>query len=186
MYLKLHEVIKMPITHTQLTIFFSVLIVIIIFFCQVFIKQKKRRIIVILCVILTFICFDMALARFDNPPIQAMMSENRIIFKKDEIIRFNDIKSIKYFEDVELNLSAYGYRWDDGIYYSGDAAFNITDDDTTLLSVPKCRAYITYVVKNYIYVYTDKANEKFIFNLETEEATKQFYDKIRSSINQID
>lgn len=45
--LKLHEVIKMPITHTQLTIFFSVLIVIIIFFCQVFIKQKKRRIIVI-------------------------------------------------------------------------------------------------------------------------------------------
>lgn len=176
----------MPITHTQLTIFFSVLIVIIIFFCQVFIKQKKRRIIVILCVILTFICFDMALARFDNPPIQAMMSENRIIFKKDEIIRFNDIKSIKYFEDVELNLSAYGYRWDDGIYYSGDAAFNITDDDTTLLSVPKCRAYITYVVKNYIYVYTDKANEKFIFNLETEEATKQFYDKIRSSINQID
>lgn len=176
----------MPITHTQLTIFFSVLIVIIIFFCQVFIKQKKRRIIVILCVILTFICSTMIFARFDNPPIQAMMSENRIIFKKDEIIRFNDIKSIKYFEDVELNLSANGYRWANGIYYSGDAAFNITDDDTTLLSVPKCRAYITYVVKNYIYVYTDKENEKFIFNLETEEATKQFYDKIRSSINQID
>ena len=176
----------MPITHTQLTIFFSVLIVIIIFFCQVFIKQKKSRIIVILCVILTFICSTMIFARFDNPPIQAMMSENRIIFKKDEIIRFNDIKSIKYFEDVELDLSANGYRWDNGIYYSGDAAFNITDDDTTLLSVPKCRAYITYVVKNYIYVYTDKENEKFIFNLETEEATKQFYDEIRSSINQID
>lgn len=136
--------------------------------------------------ILTFICSTMIFARFDNPPIQAMMSENRIIFKKDEIIRFNDIKSIKYFEDVELNLSANGYRWDNGIYYSGDAAFNITDDDTTLLSVPKCRAYITYVVKNYIYVYTDKENGKFIFNLETEEATKQFYDKIRSSINQID
>lgn len=176
----------MPITHTQLTIIISVLCIIIAFFCQVFIKQKKRRIIVILCVILTFICSTMIFARFDNPPIQAMMSENRIIFKKDEIIRFNDIKSIKYFEDVELNLSANGYRWDDGIYYSGDAAFNITDDDTTLLSVPKCRAYITYVVKNYIYVYTDKENEKFIFNLETEEATKQFYDKIRSSINQID
>lgn len=176
----------MPITHTQLTIFFSVLIVINIFFCQVFIKQKKRRIIVILCAILTFICFDMALARFDNPPIQAMMSANSLIFKKDEIIRFNDIKSIKYFEDVELDLSANGYRWDNDIYYSGDAAFNITDDDTTLLSVPKCRAYITYVVKNYIYVYTDKENEKFIFNLETEEATKQFYDEIRSSINQID
>ena len=176
----------MPITHTQLTIFFSVLSVINIFFCQVFIKQKKRRIIVILCVILTFICSTMIFARSDNPPIQAMMSENRIIFKKDEIIRFNDIKSIKYFEDVELDLSANGYRWDNGIYYSGDAAFNITDDDTTLLSVPKCRAYITYVVKNYIYVYTDKENEKFIFNLETEEATKQFYDEIRSSINQID
>lgn len=176
----------MPITHTQLTIFFSVLIVIIIFFCQVFIKQKKRQVIVILCVILTFICSTMIFARFDNPPIQAMMSENRIIFKKDEIIRFNDIKSIKYFEDVELDLSANGYRWDNGIYYSGDAVFNITDDDTTLLSVPKCRAYITYVVKNYIYVYTDKENEKFIFNLETEEATKQFYDEIRSSINQID
>lgn len=176
----------MPITHTQLTIFFSVLIVIIIFFCQVFIKQKKRRIIVILCVILTFICSTMIFARFDNPPIQAMMSENRIIFKKDEIIRFNNIKSITYFEDVELDLSANVYRWDNGIYYSGDAAFNITDDDTTLLSVPKCRAYITYVVKNYIYVYTDKENEKFIFNLETEEATKQFYDEIRSSINQID
>ena len=84
----------MPITHTQLTIFFSVLIVIIIFFCQVFIKQKKRRIIVILCVILTFICSTMIFARFDNPPIQAMMSENRIIFKKDEIIRFNNIKNI--------------------------------------------------------------------------------------------
>lgn len=82
----------MPITHTQLTIFFSVLIVIIIFFCQVFIKQKKRRIIVILCAILTFICSTMIFARFDNPPIQAMMSENRIIFKKDEIIRFNNIK----------------------------------------------------------------------------------------------
>lgn len=176
----------MPITHTQLTIFFSVLSVINIFFCQVFIKQKKRRIIVILCVILTFICSTMIFARFDNPPIQAMMSENRIIFKKDEIIRFNNIKNITYFEDVELDLYANGYRWDNGIYYSGDAAFNITDDDTTLLSVPKCRAYITYVVKNYIYVYTDKENEKFIFNLETEEATKQFYDKIRSSINQID
>lgn len=176
----------MPITHTQLTIIISVLCIMIAFFCQVFIKQKKRQVIVILCVILTFICSTMIFARFDNPPIQAMMSENRIIFKKDEIIRFNDIKSIKYFEDVELNLSANGYRWDDGIYYSGDAAFNITDDDTTLLSVPKCRAYITYVVKNYIYVYTDKENEKFIFNLETEEATKQFYDKIRSSINQID
>ena len=138
------------------------------------------------CVILTFICSTMIFARFDNPPIQAMMSENRIIFKKDEIIRFNNIKNITYFEDVELNLSANGYRWDNGIYYSGDAAFNITDDDTTLLSVPKCRAYITYVVKNYIYVYTDKENEKFIFNLETEEATKQFYDEIRSSINQID
>ena len=176
----------MPITHTQLTIFFSVLSVINIFFCQVFIKQKKRRIIVILCVYLTFICSTMIVARFDNPPIQAMMSENRIIFKKDEIIRFNNIKNITYFEDVELDLSANGYRWDNGIYYSGDAAFNITDDDTTLLSVPKCRAYITYVVKNYIYVYTDKENEKFIFNLETEEATKQFYDEIRSSINQID
>lgn len=176
----------MPITHTQLTIIISVLCIMIAFFCQVFIKQKKRQVIVILCVILTFICSTMIFARFDNPPIQAMMSENRIIFKKDEIIRFNDIKSIKYFEDVELNLSANGYRWDNGIYYSGDAAFNITDDDTTLLSVPKCRAYITYVVKNYIYVYTDKENEKFIFNLETEEATKQFYDKIRSSINQID
>lgn len=176
----------MPITHTQLTIIISVLCIMIAFFCQVFIKQKKRQVIVILCVILTFICSTMIFARFDNPPIQAMMSENRIIFKKDEIIRFNDIKSIKYFEDVELNLSANGYRWDDGIYYSGDAAFNITDDDTTLLSVPKCRAYITYVVKNYIYVYTDKENEKFIFNLETEEATKQFYDEIRSSINQID
>lgn len=176
----------MPITHTQLTIIISVLCIIIAFFCQVFIKQKKRQVIVILCVILTFICSTMIFARFDNPPIQAMMSENRIIFKKDEIIRFNDIKSIKYFEDVELDLSANGYRWDNGIYYSGDAAFNITDDDTTLLSVPKCRAYITYVVKNYIYVYTDKENEKFIFNLETEEATKQFYDEIRSSINQID
>lgn len=176
----------MPITHTQLTIIISVLCIMIAFFCQVFIKQKKRQVIVILCVILTFICSTMIFARFDNPPIQAMMSENRIIFKKDEIIRFNDIKSIKYFEDVELNLSANGYRWDNGIYYSGDAAFNITDDDTTLLSVPKCRAYITYVVKNYIYVYTDKENEKFIFNLETEEATKQFYDEIRSSINQID
>lgn len=176
----------MPITHTQLTIFFSVLIVIIIFFCQVFIKQKKRRIIVILCVILTFICSTMIFARFDNPPVQATISANSLIFKKDEIIRFNNIKNITYFEDVELDLSANEYRWDNGIYYSGDAAFNITDDDTTLLSVPKCRAYITYVVKNYIYVYTDKENEKFIFNLETEEATKQFYDKIRSSINQID
>lgn len=176
----------MPITHTQLTIFFSVLIVIIIFFCQVFIKQKKRRIIVILCVILTFICSTMIFARFDNPPVQATISANSLIFKKDEIIRFNDIKNITYFEDVELDLSANGYRWDNGIYYSGDAAFNITDDDTTLLSVPKCRAYITYVVKNYIYVYTDKENEKFIFNLETEEATKQFYDEIRSPINQID
>lgn len=67
--LKLHEVIKMPITHTQLTIFFSVLSVIIVFFCQVFIKQKKRRIIVILCVILTFICSTMIFARFDNPHI---------------------------------------------------------------------------------------------------------------------
>lgn len=176
----------MPINHTQLTIIISVLCIIIAFFCQVFIKQKKRRIIVILCVILTFICSTMIFARFDNPPIQAMMSANSLIFKKDEIIRFNDIKSIKYFEDVELDLYANGYRWDNGIYYSGDAAFNITDDDTTLLSVPKCRAYITYVVKNYIYVYTDKENEKFIFNLETEEATKQFYDEIRSSINQID
>lgn len=176
----------MPINHTQLTIIISVLCIIIAFFCQVFIKQKKRRIIVILCVILTFICSTMIFARFDNPPIQAMMSENRIIFKKDEIIRFNNIKNITCFEDVELDLSANGYRWDNGIYYSGDAAFNITDDDTTLLSVPKCRAYITYVVKNYIYVYTDKENEKFIFNLETEEATKQFYDEIRSSINQID
>lgn len=71
----------------------------------------------------------------------------------------NNHKNITYFEDVELDLSANGYRWDNGIYYSGDAAFNITDDDTTLLSVPKCRAYITYVVKNYIYVYTDKENE---------------------------
>lgn len=176
----------MPINHTQLTIIISVLCIIIAFFCQVFIKQKKRQVIVILCAILTFICFDMALARFDNPPVQATISANSLIFKKDEIIRFNDIKSIKYFEDVELDLSANGYRWDNGIYYSGDAAFNITDDDTTLLSVPKCRAYITYVVKNYIYVYTDKENEKFIFNLETEEATKQFYDEIRSSINQID
>ena len=176
----------MPINHTQLTIIISVLCIIIAFFCQVFIKQKKRRIIVILCAILTFICFDMALARFDNPPVQATISANSLIFKKDEIIRFNDIKNITYFEDVELDLSANEYRWDNGIYYSGDAAFNITDDDTTLLSVPKCRAYITYVVKNYIYVYTDKENEKFIFNLETEEATKQFYDKIRSSINQID
>lgn len=176
----------MPINHTQLTIIISVLCIIIAFFCQVFIKQKKRQVIVILCAILTFICFDMALARFDNPPVQATISANSLIFKKDEIIRFNDIKSIKYFEDVELDLSAKGYRWDNGIYYSGDAAFNITDDDTTLLSVPKCRAYITYVVKNYIYVYTDKENEKFIFNLETEEATKQFYDEIRSSINQID
>lgn len=176
----------MPINHTQLTIIISVLCIIIAFFCQVFIKQKKRRIIVILCAILTFICFDMALARFDNPPVQATISANSLIFKKDEIIRFNDIKSIKYFEDVELDLSANGYRWDNGIYYSGDATFNILDDDTTLLSVPKCRAYITYVVKNYIYVYTDKENEKFIFNLETEEATKQLYDEIKSSINQID
>ena len=88
---------------------------------------------------------------------------------------------------LTYDLLACVYGKDDfPIYYSGDAAFNITDDDTTLLSVPKCRAYITYVVKNYIYVYTDKENEKFIFNLETEEATKQFYDKIRSSINQID
>ena len=52
----------------------------------------------------------MIFARFDNPPIQAMMSENRIIFKKDEIIRFNNIKNITYFEDVELDLSANGYR----------------------------------------------------------------------------
>lgn len=176
----------MPINHTQLTIIISVLCIIIAFFCQVFIKQKKRQVIVILCAILTFICFEMALARFDNHPVQATISANSLIFKKDEIIRFNDIKNITYFEDVELDLSANGYRWDNGIYYSGDAAFNITDDDTTLLSVPKCRAYITYVVKNYIYVYTDKENEKFIFNLETEEATKQFYDEIRSSINQID
>lgn len=176
----------MPINHTQLTIIISVLCIIIAFFCQVFIKQKKRQVIVILCVILTFICSTMIFARFDNPPIQATISANSLIFKKDEIIRFNNIKNITYFEDVELDLSANGYRWDNGIYYSGDAAFNITDDDTTLLSVPKCRAYITYVVKNYIYVYTDKENEKFIFNLATEEATKQFYDEIRSSINQID
>lgn len=176
----------MPINHTQLTIIISVLCVIIAFFCQVFIKQKKRQVIVILCAILTFICFELAFARFDNPPVQATISANSLIFKKDEIIRFNDIKSIKYFEDVELDLSAYGYRWDDGIYYSGDATFNILDGDTTLLSIPKCRAYITYVVKNYIYVDTGKENEKFIFNLETEEETKRFYDEIKSSINQID
>lgn len=125
----------MPINHTQLTIIISVLCIIIAFFCQVFIKQKKRQVIVILCAILTFMCFDMALARFDNPPVQATISANSLIFKKDEIIRFNNIKNITYFEDVELDLSANGYRWDNGIYYSGDAAFNITDDDTTLLSV---------------------------------------------------
>lgn len=176
----------MLINHTQLTIIISVLCVIIAFFCQVFIKQKKRQVIVILCTILTFICFSMALARFDNPPVQATISANSLIFKKDEIIRFNDIKNIKYFENVELNLSAYGYRWDDGIYYSGDATFNILDDDATILSIPKCRAYINYVVKNYIYVDTVKENEKFIFNLETEEDTKRFYDEIKSSINQID
>lgn len=91
----------MPINHTQLTIIISVLCIIIAFFCQVFIKQKKRQVIVILCAILTFMCFDMALARFDNPPVQATISANSLIFKKDEIIRFNNIKNITYFEDVE-------------------------------------------------------------------------------------
>ena len=113
----------MPITHTQLTIFFFC------FECNKYIflssihkTKEKTNYCYFVCVILTFICSTMIFARFDNPPIQAMMSENRIIFKKDEIIRFNNIKNITYFEDVELDLSANGYRWDNGIYYSGDAA----------------------------------------------------------------
>ena len=39
--LKLHEVIKMPITHTQLTIFFSVLSVIIVFFVKYSLNKTK-------------------------------------------------------------------------------------------------------------------------------------------------
>lgn len=47
----------------------------------------------------------------DNPPVQAFLGENYIEFKEGERIEFDEIKSVDYYESVDIVLNPNGYRW---------------------------------------------------------------------------
>ncbi|MGM9889544.1 MAG: hypothetical protein ACI317_01815 [Floccifex porci] len=53
---------------------------------------------------------------FLNPPVYAKIEEDKIVFKSNEKVQIFNIKNIEYFEDLEIELAANGFRWGNDDY----------------------------------------------------------------------
>lgn len=53
---------------------------------------------------------------FLNPSVHAKIEEDKIVFKSNEKVQIFNIKNIEYFEDLEIELAANGFRWGNDDY----------------------------------------------------------------------
>ena len=114
-----------------------------------------------------------------NPPVNAKIEEEKIIFKSNEEVQISNIKNIEYFENTKIELVANGFRWGNKDYYSGDANICFLNTDGTEKEyVYKCKAYLNGNTDDYILIELKDSNKSYVFNFDDKRETSDFYDQI--------
>ena len=114
-----------------------------------------------------------------NPPVNAKIEEEKIIFKSNEEVQISNIKNIEYFENTKIELVANGFRWGNKDYYSGDANIRfLNTDETEKEYVYKCKAYLNGNTDDYILIELKDSNKSYVFNFDDKRETSDFYDQI--------
>ena len=114
-----------------------------------------------------------------NPPVNAKIEEEKIIFKSNEEVQISNIKNIEYFENTKIELVANGFRWGNKDYYSGDANIRFLNTDGTEKEyVYKCKAYLNGNTDDYILIELKDSNKSYVFNFDDKRETSDFYDQI--------
>lgn len=144
-------------------------------------NNKKIKIIVMISIVIICAIIFISQAIVLNPKVEATINENNVQFKEDEKVYFNHIENIQYLENVDLAVSANGFRWGNDEYYSGEANVEAIsqEDDSTLLSIYKGKVYIDRNVDDFIVITRNKPNKTFIFNYSTKEETKAIYKELK-------
>ena len=120
------------------------------------------------------------------PPTYATINQEQVQFRKDEAIDISYIEELKYYDNTTIELVANGERWGNKDYYTGDANIRFFDEKGNEIDYAyRCSAYINKDRKNYILLKTKGANKKYVFNFDTEEETKDFYEKLNKKFTEL-
>lgn len=138
-------------------------------------ENKKVKIIFSIVVFAVFGIYTIYTSIKDNPKVDARLDENSIEFKKNEVISFNNIEEVQFYENVKLEILANGYRWGNDDYYSGDANVNIEKGKKTIRSIYKGKVYINTNNESYIVLNKKGTSKAYVFNLGTKKKTEQMY-----------
>lgn len=142
-------------------------------------NNKKIKIIVMISLLIIFAIIFISQAILLNPKVEAIVGDDYIQFKEEKVF-FNNIEKIQYLENVDLEVSANGFRWGNDDYYSGDANVEALsrEDDSTLLDIYKGKVYIDRDVDDYIVITSNNPSKVFIFNYNTIEKTKTVFNEL--------
>ncbi len=148
--------------------------------------EKKLRYGIKLVLIGFMIAIGIFYTMQSYPPTYATINQEQIQFRKDEVIDISYIEELKYFENTDIEVVANGERWGNKDYYSGDANVRFFNEKKEEIDYAyKCKAYINKDRNNYILLKTKGANKKYVFNFDTEEETKEFYEKLNKKFTEL-
>lgn len=142
-------------------------------------NNKKIKIIVMISILIISAIILISQAILLNPKVEGIIDNDYVQFKEEKVY-FNNIENIQYLENVDLVLSANGFRWGNDDYYSGDANAEVInrEDESILLSIYKGKVYIDRDVDDYIVITSNNPYKVFIFNYSTAKDTKAVFNKL--------
>lgn len=143
-------------------------------------NNKKIKIIVMISILIISAIIFISQAILLNPKVEAKIGYDYVQFKEEKVY-FNNIEKIQYLENVDIAVSANGFRWGNDDYYSGDANVEVSsrEDETTLLSIYKGKVYIDREVDDYIVITSKNSSKVFIFNFSSAEETKAKFKELK-------
>lgn len=144
-------------------------------------KYRKTYVAIIIVGVAIFASLTMYLAWRNNPKVHAALSTNYIEFKKGEKFAYDDIDSIKYYKDVQVDVIPNGYRWGSEQYYSGDANIDlINSKGKKVESIFKAKAYLDSKSDSYIVLTVKDPYKTYVFNLSSNQKTEDMYNTLKS------
>ncbi len=168
---------------------FNIIVFLVILLISIFLEHftdiefnKKKKFIVCTLFLVSIFILNYFFTISMNPKISAKLLEDSLFLNEE--IKYSDIESAKCFSNCSLKIVPNGFRWSYKDYYSGDANVEISDNENEVIdSYYRAKIYYKLDVNNIILV-KDKTTDKiYIFNLDTDKKTLNFYKKLFKHIN---
>ena len=106
--------------------------------------------------------------------------------KLNEEIKYESIELCENYRDCTLKIVANGFRWGYQTYYSGDANVEIYNSKNERLNYYyKAKVYYNIDVNSVIVLKDTNDAKVYIFNLDTNQQTQDFYDLLCKKVDKV-